>query len=255
MASAQAVAIYAGLGDQLTPPERAILGQLKEEVCGGAILDLGVGAGRTVAPLLELSHDYVGIDYAAAMVTACRQRYPEVDFRCADARDLSMFAADSFKLLVFSSNGLCMVGHADRQLILREACRVLAHDGAFVFSTYNKRSSGYTDGMVLPKLIPAANPVRTVWRALQVVRATVSSVYNRCRYARFEQHAEPYAVINDRCHDYATMLYYVDIQEQRRQLAQAGFLPTAQAFDMQGRPVRDDVTDSSVAFIARKAAR
>lgn len=252
MASKKAISLYAALGDEITPPERVIFDRIKHEVRGGSILDIGVGTGRTVPALVALSDDYIGIDYVSSMVEACRERHPHVEFRCADGRDLSMFADGTFKLVVFSCNGLCMVGHADRQIILREACRVLANHGLFVFSTYNKRSSEYSDALVLPKLIPAKNPIRTAWRFLQVARASMMSVYNRGRYSSFEERADSYAVINDRCHDYATMLYYVDIKEQRRQLADAGFSPDAEAFDMEGRPADDHTTHSSVAFVARK---
>jgi hypothetical protein len=147
-----------------------------------------------------------------------------------------------------------MVGHGDRQLILREVCRVLASDGAFVFSTYNRQSNDFSAGLVWPELKLVRNPLRSAWRVLQVAQAAVKSISNRRRNRRFEQHENEYAVINDRCHNYATMLYYIDIAQQRRQLAEAGFAPTAEVFDMQGRPGGDDAKDSSICFIARKQA-
>src|SRR5262249_26286414 len=69
----------------LLDAERSILGDYAEELRGKAILDLGVGCGRTTEYLLPLSRDYVGLDYAPAMIEYCRWRFPEVDFRCGDA--------------------------------------------------------------------------------------------------------------------------------------------------------------------------
>src|SRR5262245_106242 len=45
----------------------------------GAVLDVGVGGGRTVPHLHALAGRYLGIDYAAAMVRRCRERFPSVD--------------------------------------------------------------------------------------------------------------------------------------------------------------------------------
>ena len=55
------------------------------------ILDLGVGAGRTTPYLLEISKNYIGIDFSPAMIAACQARYPTVEFAVGDARDLSRF--------------------------------------------------------------------------------------------------------------------------------------------------------------------
>src|SRR6478735_3748230 len=72
---------------------------------GKAVLDLGVGAGRTVPYLHERAAKYVGVDYSQNMVDACRLRFPDTDVRLMDASDLSAFGDGEFDAVVFSYNG------------------------------------------------------------------------------------------------------------------------------------------------------
>ena len=123
MRSAAVVAHYAR-PDELLPHERASLDLVVAEVRGGSVLDIGVGGGRTVKALLEVSPDYLGIHYSPEM--------------------------------------------------------------------------------------------------------------------------------NDICHNYGVMLYYITLAQQRRQLEDTGFLPNAVAFDCRGRRIADDTTLDSMALIARK---
>jgi SAM-dependent methyltransferase len=108
---------------------------------GSRVLDLGVGAGRTTPFLAARSGAYVGIDYSEAMIEACRERYPDLDFQVRDARDLSCFADGYFDAVVFSFNGL---GHLypdeSRIACVKEVNRVLRQGGSFVFSLHNARS-------------------------------------------------------------------------------------------------------------------
>ena len=115
-----------GWRDDLHQSERAALDTILERVKGRRILDLGVGAGRTVKGLREVSADYVGVDYVQEMVDYCRARFPDVRFEQGDARSMPQFADGSFDLVVFSCNGICMVDHAGRLRILSEVRRLLA---------------------------------------------------------------------------------------------------------------------------------
>jgi len=104
---------------------------------GATVLDIGVGGGRTTEWLAAEAGRYVGVDYSAAMVAACRDRLPKVDVRVADATDLSEFPDDSFDVVVFSFNGIdCIVPEAARIACLREMSRVVRPDGTVIFSSH-----------------------------------------------------------------------------------------------------------------------
>lgn len=127
---------YGDMGD-LFPAERVALALVAEPCRDARVLDLGVGGGRTTRHLLTVSSDYTGVDYADAMVQACREKYPGVRFELGDARDLAQFDDASFDFVLFSFNGMDYVTHADRLRILSAVHRVLSADGFFVFSTHN----------------------------------------------------------------------------------------------------------------------
>lgn len=126
---------YSGL-DYLSACEQALFSTHFKP--GIDILDLGVGGGRTTGYLSSIARRYVGVDYAEKMIEVCREKFPELEFRTADATDLSMFADGSFDAVVFSFNGIdCIVPDAGREKCLRECRRVLRSAGLFVFSTHN----------------------------------------------------------------------------------------------------------------------
>jgi len=106
---------------------------------GSVILDLGVGAGRTTPFLAKYAKRYVGLDYASAMVDACRSRFPDLEFHCGDAADLSMFETASFDVVVFSYNGMGHLSHEGRAQCLAHIHRILKPSGYFIFSLHNAR--------------------------------------------------------------------------------------------------------------------
>ena len=137
MRSREAVEHYSDVSE-LTAPEQASLQMVAALARGRPILDIGVGVGRTVKPLLAVSSDYIGVDNSPEMIEACKARYPGVCLMFADARRMESLADESIFLAMFSCNGIGMVSHEDRLLILREVFRVLQPGGVFLFSSHNR---------------------------------------------------------------------------------------------------------------------
>lgn len=243
-----AVPVYTTF-DGLGAPEQVALASIAGRVEGGRILDIGVGGGRTVPHLVALSENYIGVDYVQGMVEACGRRYPGVRFEHADARSMPQFADASFDLIVFAWAGICMVDHAGRLAILAEIRRLLKPGGFFVFSTYNQNSADHHQRFEFPDFALSLNPLRSLRRLLGFARSTVVRYRNRLRLRRFEIRGAEYSIVNDRCHDYATLLYYITLHNQRRQLQRAGFDKPPMIYDGSGRPVETDTPDSSITFV------
>jgi SAM-dependent methyltransferase len=251
MRSTAAVAQYSR-HDQLTLAERASLNKVKTLARGKSLLDIGVGGGRTVTALREVSNNYLGIDNSPEMLAACRQRYPGVRFAHADARQLSDIADGSIFLVMFSCNGIGMVSHDDRLKILAEIYRVLQPDGVFLFSTHNQNCPDHTAGFQFPEFEFSPNPARLAVRSARFLRSTLLRARNRRRFARHDVRTPEFSMINDVCHDYGVMLYYISLHNQRRQIEALGFKANAVAYDCNGNVIVNDSIESSIAFIARK---
>ncbi len=132
------VSHYASL-QYLTAGERLLFDTYLKP--GLAILDLGVGGGRTTPYLAGPASRYVGVDYSEEMIRLCREKFPQLEFQVADAADLSAFSSQSFDAIVFSFNGLDYVLPAERrQRCLRECERLLKGGGVLIFSSHNPRA-------------------------------------------------------------------------------------------------------------------
>jgi SAM-dependent methyltransferase len=133
------VAAHYAMLDYLTPCERALFETYIP--ASSAILDLGVGGGRTTPYLSKRAAVYVGVDYAPAMVNACQAKFPGLEFRVADAANLSIFPDASFDVVVFAFNGIDYVlPQQSRQSCLAHVHRVLKANGVFIFSSHNARA-------------------------------------------------------------------------------------------------------------------
>ena len=237
MGDARAVLHYQSV-DRLDDSERLLLEHVRPIAQGQPILDLGVGAGRTVPALTALSADYRAIDYTEAMVAACHRRFPAIDVQHGDACDLSRFADASFALVVFSCAGIDMVGRRDRGRILGEVWRVLRPGGAFVFSTHNVGHRAHAPKLaeLFPKIVWQGNPFplgRSVLRSLVV---GARQVRNHLRNRRLDVRTADYAILNSHYHEYDTMMHYTTLDAQERELRHHGFAGELLAYSHEATP-------------------
>lgn len=191
----------------LQPLEQAILDLLAAWLPGKSMLDIGVGAGRTTEHFAGRVQEYVGVDYAAPMINACKSRltgkFAHATFEVCDASDMRRFEDSRFDFVLFSFNGIDYVDHQVRQDIFAEIRRVGRQDGFFCFSSHNIQSmdrlNRFSDCLSLNPL-SSARQIRSwlLWK--QRYRKTIDA--EQLKTAR-------YAVINDGAHDCGSDTYYV----------------------------------------------
>jgi SAM-dependent methyltransferase len=156
--SPEVTSYYSSL-NYLTPCERLLFDEYLRP--GMTILDLGVGGGRTTPYLSSIASQYVGADYAPEMISACRRKFPNLEFETVGAADLSIYAPSSFDAVVMAFNGMdSVIPDESRYRALREIHRVLKPEGVLIFSSHNVRS-------ILVR--PAWNPQRLASIARQMV--------------------------------------------------------------------------------------
>jgi SAM-dependent methyltransferase len=235
--------------------ERAALAAITDEVHDEPILDLGVGAGRTVPLLRNLSADYTAIDYTPELVSACRKKYPDARVLLGDARDLSSCAPDTFKLVVFSFNGIDAVNPDDRRRVLGEVYRVLARGGLFLFSAHNQSGPGHRERFTLG-IGGTRNPIKLAVRTLRAMKDAPSAIRNYLRYTRLNEDHVDRSIMNAAAHNHGLLIHYITIEKQCEELERVGFLPDIAVYDnVDGR--RIERTDSArhawwLHYIARK---
>lgn len=135
------------------------------------ILDIGIGAGRTTGFLFDQGDSYIGIDLSYEMIRAARIKFPAVDLRTMDARDLSVIESESMNLVVFSFNGIDNVPTTEgREKVFLEVRRCLVEGGIFIYSSHN---SDYF--LELPAL-KGASFERQIWRIIRSIGVTVRNL-------------------------------------------------------------------------------
>jgi SAM-dependent methyltransferase len=82
----------------IDPGEKAAFGQIANECRNQPLLDIGIGAGRTIPLMTRISTDYTGIDYTAKLLDHARARYAGMDLRHMDARDMSELPSGHYAL-------------------------------------------------------------------------------------------------------------------------------------------------------------
>jgi len=228
------------------PGERAALDSVTAEATDQPILDIGVGAGRTIPLVLPISRDYVGLDYTPELVRACREKYPDVRVLQGDARDLSAFADDTFQLVIFSFNGIDAVCPSDRIAILCEIHRVLRLGGALLFSTHNQDGPGHGERLRFG-VVGTRNPLKLASRVAFAMAHARRTIRNYQRYSKLRHDGDGYSVRNASAHDHGILVHYITLQSQLEQLETVGFQPRPLVWaSSDGRRLlpQDDTTDS-----------
>ncbi len=218
----------------LTAAEEAIFSRYANSIDGKAVLDLGVGAGRTTAFLLPRAGSYIGLDYSSRAVAACRARFPEADIQYGDARDLSRFRDGRFDFVLFACNGIDAVAHDDRLQILRETRRVLTRNGLLAFSSHDL--DAIQPGTLRKQVFKSTllrdwrlllNPFRVAIAATRLARR----VFRRVRMLNKQVPGTAYALLNDRGMEFACLHYYISPPVQKQQLRMMGFMGPIEIYD------------------------
>ena len=98
---------------------------------GGAVLDLGCGAGRLANWMSGRIGSYIGIDASEPMIKVAREKYPELTFLVGDI--LGFEAPDSsLDLILLAGNVLDFLHPIERRSALLERCFRWIRPGGFV---------------------------------------------------------------------------------------------------------------------------
>ena len=247
---------YEGMEGFCDPGERAVWWKVMDKVRGEPLLDLGVGAGRTVPLLRALSDRYTAIDYLPEMVARVQRRYPSIDVSVGDARDLSRFPDHSFAMVTFSFNGIDSIDHAGRRLVLAEAHRVLRPGGLLWFSTLNQQGPSHRERPWRPRppremggrrAYPLV-ALRSIWRFPRALA-------NLRRARDLREAGEGWDISALSAHDYGMMVHYTTLGRQLAELAELGFTSGIDVVGSDGSPVGPRTELSRVAWFQILAQR
>ncbi|HTT95908.1 MAG TPA: class I SAM-dependent methyltransferase [Solirubrobacterales bacterium] len=108
----------------------------------GALLDVGCGTGRAIAPMLRRGWTVTACDISAAMVEKAREKFPDgVTFDVRDMRELPVYG--SFELVWALNDPVnYLLGDDDLDAALTAMAANLAADGLLVFDTNTRRLFG-----------------------------------------------------------------------------------------------------------------
>lgn len=248
----QAVAQWFATKWFVLPEEESFLRDFADDLRGKSILDLGIGAGRTIRFLQPLAANYTGIDFSPEMVQEARDRFPDVRLEVRDATELSAYADGEFDCVIFSFNGIDSLSHDGRLRAIREIRRVLKAGGLFAFSTHNRDRPGVSP-YALENLGFSKHPVRM----LKNFKHYCNCIRNWKRSLHCAIDEMEYALRHDSGNFFKVPIYYISKREQVRQVARLGFLMEA-VYDRKGRRAETDDADhvsSWIFYACRKTAQ
>lgn len=222
----------------LQKPEETILSILKPRLSSMRMLDLGVGGGRTARFFAPLVGEYMGIDYAQAMIHACKKalvgRYPNAIFQVGDATSMPEFSDNAFDFVLFSYNGIDYVNLKEREQVLQEVHRVGKSGGYFCFSSHNIYGL-----WKLLKFHPHRNPKR-LWNNLR--RFVLMRLHNPAYQTLIQRDM---AVIKEAYHSINITNVYIKPIAQIEQLKEYGF-SDIRLFGLDGHELQANEYDTNI---------
>jgi SAM-dependent methyltransferase len=240
--SPEVVSTFVRRSGFLDAGEERLLRRVADELRGQPLLDIGVGGGRTLPLLRELSDDYTGIDYSDELVAAARRRFPQARIEIGDARDLSRFATSHFALVFFSFNGIDGITHDERGQVFREVLRVLRPGGLFAYSTNNLDAP---DTGIWRR--GATQLLRNPRRALHYVQGLPRALMTRRRIREAQANREGWTQLVLPNYGLSLVLHHVSLANAVREATLTGF-ETVEVFDTDGKALAGTATSSSPWF-------
>lgn len=237
------------------PGEHVAINHVADAVRGGAILDIGIGGGRTAPLMADISANYRGIDYTPDMVQVARRRFPGLCFHEMDARRMT-FADESFDLVTFSYNGIDSVDLAGRLAILRQVRRVLVPGGYFVFSALNRQGSAH--GQHWPDFRVLRDAGLSPRRLPRAVGRFAQGGINWLRFRIVTRAGADVAMGTMSAYNFGLVTLFTSVAAQIRQLQQCGLAVEA-IIEPDGHRIAPDGSETTRAawchFVARKGER
>lgn len=202
--------------DKLVEVEISVFDRFKDKITGGDFLDIGIGGGRTTRNLIDKCKKYIGLDYSLNFVNSVKKQFPTADIRLMDARDLSVFADNSFDFVNFSFNGIDYVDEEGRIKVMKEVYRVLKPDGVFFFSTHNKSHATFNK-------LPWLNKSNALLTNLKTAIKLLPYIPKHFLRKKNEIIRNDFAIINDSAHNFNLMTFYTTPEFLIQQLCNCHF--------------------------------
>lgn len=210
-----------------------------------ALLDVGIGAGRTTKFLLNYCEQYTGIDYSENLIRKAKLKFFDADLRCMNAADLSEFENNRFDFVNFSFNGLDYATLTDRMKILSEINRVLKPGAIFFFSTHNKNAFNFNQP-------PWLNKKNSRWVNIKTFLKLIPFLPRHFSNKRREVLNEDYAIINNCAHNYGLMTFHSTPEFMKRQMESNHFCEV-NFYNLEGKIADETSTDEWLFVVCKKA--
>lgn len=193
----------------LYEPEKTAFAYL-DGIARDSVLDIGIGAGRTVPYLSAKFGDYTGVDYSAPLIATAKRRFPDHRLLVMDAQRLEF--PHQFDAIVFSYNGIDYLDESGRRMTLERIASKLRPEGLFIYSTHNLHYARVETWM------------QSFWvRELGHGRALAHRLPRRmARYWR-QWRSDGFAYVNDPGLGFSLMTRYSDASHEMEALRGLGF--------------------------------